>query len=410
MSRRRAGSNLEVALGGFNAPTSGTTGTTVTVSGLAFQLVFVFLWMSGRTETSDSAVLGTMRARASFGMFNASGQYTWGAAHANGSADSNSGEVHRNDCCIMRAGAEFGVDAATYRGMSLSSINSDGFTLAIDSHSTAAWAGQRIHYLALGGSDLNNSTVSSVTITSGTGNQSFTPLAYQPVALLFANMPITINTFLGPVTATIGAATGASDQWVWGGQADQNVGTTDTARYLRADECHASLDSAGGSLTSRARFVSLDASGFTVNRLEGAVNYATRYGALGGILAHAWDVHGEFGGWECDRRRVQAEGDPVLTHGTTQSTADTPQQDHTYSIGASVTGITQRCAHVHDIDNQATSTIAVGHRDDSVIMTTDTSAALDSQIAVSSHDSDGFTYSMPTSALSGYLVGYLALG
>jgi hypothetical protein len=101
-----------------------------------------------------------------------------------------------------------------------------------------------------------------------------------------------------------------------------------------------------------------------------------------------------------------------VTHGTTESTADTPQVDQIFSIRASVTGLTQRGAHVHDVDNVAQKHRRARHRDDSVIMAVDTSStpALDSRIAVTSHDSDGFTHTMLTNTNNWYIVGYLAFG
>jgi uncharacterized spore protein YtfJ len=404
------GSNLVAAVGGFNAPSSGTTGVTCSVSGLSFQPVFVFLWMVGRTETDDTPALNTASSKASFGMFNATTQYTWGSGHTHAGANSNSGMIHRTDCCIMKGPVEFGGSANLYRGMNLSSINSDGFTLAIHSSSTLAWAGERIQYLALGGSDLSSSKMGSFSITAGTGNQSSTGPGFQPVALLFPNVPLSPGTVTGPVALMLGAATGASNQFVWGGQCDHNVATMDTARYLITTECHGQFDTGGAGIGARLRFVSLDATGFTYNRLESAT-VTGFYGALGGaISAYVGTFTAASGGGSVTGVGFTPKAILFLTHGTTQSTADTPQQDMMYSIGACVAGVTQRCSHLHDVDNQANTVVGRGHRDDSVIMTSDATPALDSRITISSLDSDGFTYTMPTSTLNGYLVGYLALG
>jgi mannose/cellobiose epimerase-like protein (N-acyl-D-glucosamine 2-epimerase family) len=98
-----------------------------------------------------------------------------------------------------------------------------------------------------------------------------------------------------------------------------------------------------------------------------------------------------------------------VSHGTTQSTADTGQTNFCFSMGAVITGGVQLYDHAFSLNAAATSTVATAHGNNSVIATT-ASAAIDSKISVDSLDSDGFTYSMPVSTLSGYLVGYLALG
>jgi uncharacterized spore protein YtfJ len=407
-----AASNLEVALGGFNAPNSGTTGTTCTVSGLAFQPVFVFLWMTGRTETDDNSVLTSATSRMAFGMMDASAQYSWASGQVHNSASSNNGIRHNTGTAMYSTNAENGGSGQLFRGLNLTSLNSDGFTLEIGSAGTRAWVAERINYLALGGSDLSMTKVGTASVTSGTGNESYTPLASTPKALIFPNLNVALNTFAGPIMASIGMASGASNQFVWVGQSDQNVATMDTARYLRADECQAFADTGGTALTGRTRMVSLDATGWTLNRLESTgSNYTLPYGALGGAInAYVGTFTASSGGGSVTGVGFTPKAILFLTHGTTQSTADTLQQDEIWSIGAAITGVTQMCAHVHDVDNQANSVIARGHRNDSVAATTDSSAALDSRVAISSLDSDGFTYTMPTNTNNGYLVGFLALG
>ena len=218
---------LQAAVGGFNAPTGSTTGTTVAVTGLGFQPEFVFCWMVGRTETSDAAALSSITARPSFGMFaGPSERYAWGLYDEDGNTTIQTAMIHRDDVAMIQT------DTSAYKALDVDSMDADGFTLSIDSSGTGSWTAYRIQYLALGGGVFTLRDITSVTVNNATGNESYTPFASQPTALVFAGLDTASNSIAAALAALIGAATGSSNQWGWAGMNRDGSGTSEANNHL----------------------------------------------------------------------------------------------------------------------------------------------------------------------------------
>jgi hypothetical protein len=400
--------NLEAALGSLNTPNTTTTGTTVSVTGLSFQPKLVFLWMPGVATGAEPLLEATHAIFASWGMFSATEQYSWGAFHDDNNTNILAGGIHRTDACLIQSGGS----GTAWRAIEFHSMNADGFTIKVHATNAAqTWFAFRVGYLALGGTDLSDMKIGTVAPTTGTGNEAFTPLSFQPTALVFPSWNASLNTYLSNVQAGLGMATGASNMFVWSGFSASGVGTSNTQRYLRSDECAAMMGATAGGITTRTRLVSLDATGFTLNKLESfGSSYTLPYCAIRGPNVKVGTFTAGSGGGSVTGVGFTPKAIVFVTHGTTENTADTRSAEFIWSIGASLTGITQRSGSAHDIHNLAVSDTPCSSRADSVAHTISTAAALDSTVSISSHDSDGFTYTMPTSTNNGYLVGYLALG
>jgi hypothetical protein len=404
---------LSAAVGGFNLTASSSTGTDTAVTGVGFTPSLVFLWGTGRTETSDTAAFSdTVSALPTFGMFNAAGeQYAWGTGAADAADTMVTEMIHRTDSCFISGNVN-----GDYRAQVFVSMDGDGFTIEISANGGNAVGARRVHYLALGGGTLTNTKIGTVTVTGGaTGNEAFTPLAFQPAALVFAVINAATNAVAANVAATLGAATGASNQWTWSGQDLDNSATTEANSYMRTDECGGTVQANGASLDRRNRFVSMDATGFTVNRLENSAgNWTQPYCAIAGPNVKAGTFNPSSGGGSISGLGFQPKAILFVSHGIkTENAADTPTAEYALSIGASVgTGgsITQRYGLDHSGDNLALANTPTAIGNDGVVVGTSNLTSVTTKVAISSHDSDGFTYTMPVSTNSGQLVGYLALG
>lgn len=400
--------NLDAALGSLNTPNTTTTGTQVSVTGLSFQPKLVFLWMSGVATGAEPVLEATHGAFGSWGMFSSTEQYAWGAFHDDNNTNILTGGIHRTDCCLIQSGGS----GTAWRAIEFHSMNSDGFTIKVHATNAAqTWFAFRVGYLALGGTDLTDIKIGTVSPSTGTGNEAFTPTSFQPTAVIFPSWNASLNTYLSNVQVALGMATGASNMWVWSGFSASGVGTSNAQRYFRSDECTAQMGGTAGGVQTRTRLVSLDATGFTLNKLESfGGSYTQPYCAIRGPNVKAGTFTASSGGGSVTGIGFTPKTILFVTHGTTENAADTRGSEFIWSVGASLTGITQRSASYHDIHNLAVSDTPCSSRADGVITTISTAAAIDSVVSVSSHDSDGFTYTMPTSTNNGYIAGYLALG
>src|SRR3990167_5055521 len=182
----------------FNVSTA-AAGNTQAITGVGFQPKAVIFWWSGRTDSTDT--VGRLSMLSGVGICNASNSRVVAQGSADAAADSDTAALARSDSCI----APINGAAAGQGRMSLSSMDSDGFTLSIGIQMTAAY---RVHYLALGGTDLTNAAVGGWTTPGATGNQSVTGVGFQPDFILMLSMATTGT--LPLITSGIGFGVGAA--------------------------------------------------------------------------------------------------------------------------------------------------------------------------------------------------------
>lgn len=144
------------------------------------------------------------------------------------------------------------------------SFDPDGFSINWISNNGGPHV---INYLVVGGSNIVNVEVGSYAMpATATGNHSKTGLAFKPDAVVF--MPTDYTTVNNTGTRSnwgLGFAISSTQRasmnnWIHDGQA-----TSDTNRYLRADKCATRIDSATGTVSKEADFVSFNNDGWTLN-------------------------------------------------------------------------------------------------------------------------------------------------
>lgn len=397
------------AVGSLNT-TTGIAGSTVVVAGLGFQPVVVFFWWSGRTETIDAAgrathtrgfgaaVSATDRRRA-----NTLSQDTPTSMVTNRSQDDTE--------CIAIATILDAVDGL----MDLQSMDSGGFTLVVDDAFAASY---RIHYLAVGGSDITNVTGSFFTKATITGNQDITSLAFQPdLVLLFGSG----QTTMGGTVATdsrlyMGAFDAAGRQACYAGGSNDGAANAQTLSYANDVECFAQFDAAITVTNDRAQWVAMLANGFRINWIENTgataddISFIALKGGgyyVGSVLTQTDTVTdivaSGFG--------FQPASALFVSSGKAKNVADTVTDDDEWSCGAFSDTANRAACAVADDDAAATAVVSTAIEHDEVYVNIDaTTGSVEGLMDIKSVDSGGFTCIMDDADPAQAFVWYVAFG
>ena len=409
---------LNSTVGAFNTGT-GAVGTTVAVTGLGYTPKVVFFWWSGRTETTDTA--GRANHGRGFGSAVSATDRRCVYTHSDdASASAFAKNAMRSDACIavLVTGAASGLLDGL---LDLQSMDSDGFTLVVDDQFATSF---RIHYLALGGSDLTN--VEGGVFTNSTSaapvSQSVTT-SFKPDCLVFfsTSNPNNDGTIVADSSMCIGAvgsgtiSGNVSQQGVWAGGSNDAAATMQTISYCIASECIAVIGAPVTGLTARATFTSFDVTpGFTINWLETtALVRSTFYIALQGAKSYVsafitktdttTDItESGFG--------FSPKSTLFVSHGKASSTTDNAQDNDEWSCGAFSDISTRGTQGTMDVDAGADSIVATAVEHDEVYINIDTAGAVEGLMDIKSVDVDGFTCIMDNADPSAAFVWYLAFG
>lgn len=143
------------------------------------------------------------------------------------------------------------------------SFDSDGFTLNWGTVGDAS--GHPGYALGLGGDDITNVAVVTLTQSVSTGNQAVTGVGFQPDLIIVYGARRTVFDSPGNnVIACVGAFDG-TNQWCCELYSEDGLGTSDTRRTLHTDQIIQFETPASGAATDEASAVSLDSDGFTIN-------------------------------------------------------------------------------------------------------------------------------------------------
>lgn len=395
-------SHASSKVGAFNTGTA-AAGNTVAVTGVGFQPKAVIFWWSGITGTTDAhSITHVIR-----GLGVASSTTSrWAVAsqseHASASADSDS--TYRNDAVI----ATLTIAAAVDGLMDLQSFDSDGFTLIIDD---AFAISHRVHYLALGGTDITNVATGVLTEPGATGSQSITGLGFQPQFVLFgAHGGTTANAVVVDSQLMIGMASGASNEVVCTGQAENASATMDTQSYCYGDESIALIG--GTEVTDgRANFTQFTSGGFDINWAERASTRLVPYLALrGGSYFVGDDVTATTNGTTLPISGMgfAPEAGFVFGHGKAENSVDTVSNDDRIVIGA-FTGTSERGSQgMLDEHNTPDSDTERAVEHDQVLF--NLQPAITGRVDVQSMDSDGWTLVMDSADFVAAFFGFAAFG
>lgn len=404
---------FESAVGTFTVPA--TTGTTVTVSGLAFAPKAVILWMAGNYATTPASGSGAMPMNSNFawlrpgaGFFTSTTARVAFGMHIRDNVGTTVafGTVRTDACLVMlNSGAD-------YSALDVQSMNSDGFTLVTES--TAPGADYHVSYLALGGSDITHASVGTFAVSSGTGNQSLTGVGFRPDGVLLLDAFATANAIEDGAAWVLGALTGASNQWTVSGASMGGVAATTSNRYMRSDECYTSLatDGVAGTLKYRMSLVSIDSDGITVNRIVMPNANNVHYLALKGCSIKAGTFTYNTSGAAVTGVGFTPKALLVATHGTTQSTAGTAQTHHLFALGAATSPTSRATHYALDVHAADPTNCLSSARNDALIETSNTTTtyATNARMDLTSLDSGGFTYVGDVVGSVNWLGGYVAFG
>ncbi len=240
------------------------------ITGVGFQPKALILWTSGGTADGTIQTQATLDARGSLGFVSSSATADQYAAGFEADTAGNGGRRLTQKAILLLNAAGTVVSEA-----SLSSFDSDGFTLSWTTNSTSET--QVIHYLALGGTDVQAKVI-SISAAATTGNFATTGAGFQPNALLSIGSLTLGSLDLGntPTLVRLGAAVSAANRWAVSAASWQST-SSQAWRYHRNDRFILQV-TADGATSAEIDHVSMDADGFTLNNVAGTA-------ARAGILA-----------------------------------------------------------------------------------------------------------------------------
>lgn len=405
---------LSAKAGHFIVNASDTVGTTINVTA-GFQPKAIVLWGMGRSEAVDTIGAASHRRAIGFGVSDTD-RRSLTQASENGAAAADADSYHTNARCYIVTDSD-GVEEG---GLDLSAIASwpaDGFQVIVDDQFATS---QRIHYLALGGTDITNVKSGQFTAPLVTGEFDVTDPGFQPDVVLFL-MPAILTS--APPSGrsngssfAFGAAVSSTQQAVLANATDEGSATMDTGAYLvEGPECIGCQDLANPlGLSRRYAYVSSIATGFRLNQLEGTTAVYLHYLALKGIQARVGSVLTQTD----TTTDIVASGfgfspEAVLFFSAcrAESTVDVGTAHDEWSIGAA-TSATERLAQgLIDENGTANAEITTALEFDEVyINIADAGDTLDGLMDYKSKDADGFTCIMDDADPSASMVAYVAFG
>lgn len=320
------------------------------------------------------------------------------------------------------------VDSCWYRGIiaastttgvfqnkaTISAIGADGFTVNWSLQDAA----RDYFYICIGGDDITNVDVGSLTTPAGTGDQTYTDPNFQPDFLMlfgstFASDDSAANT---SSQMHIGFANAVSQSCV-ACISEDNVATMDTGRYQRTDKILATF--IGNDTATKANEATLSAftsTGFTLNYTTATAGGLVGYLAIKGIGTTIGAITSPIAGATPVSQFTTTNTSPTgLMLFSTNNTAQTTLQDNNrFTIGSASDTTHRNTCWNGDQDNVANS-IAVRYVDTAkicLLATENVVTASSTKNAVadlSSFGSNGFTLSWSTiDAVNAYEVLYIA--
>jgi hypothetical protein len=174
----------QAQVGSFNTGT-GAAGTTINVS-CGFQPVAVLFWWSGRTQTTDTAGVASHQRGVGFAVSNTD----CCAVTAESTTGLSSSQTdHRQDnanAIVVISNTATAAVAGTAALSAKANWPANGFQLTIG---TAFTASLRVHFLALGGSDLTNAHTGNFSNpTAVNAAYDVTTVGFQPDCVFFLGM------------------------------------------------------------------------------------------------------------------------------------------------------------------------------------------------------------------------------
>jgi hypothetical protein len=399
--------SYDVKVGSFNTTTAAATNTVV-VNDVGFQPKFIFFWWNGRVDTTDAS--GRATHQRGFGAATSATDRRYATSLSQDAQPAMlTNTMQGNAACIGITTTADAIDGL----MDLQSMDAGGFTLVIDDAFTASY---RIHYIAIGGTDLTDVTTGQFTGNAAAGSQDVTSLSFQPDGIIFFGtaQASANNTVRADSRILLGAAD-ATNQYVWTGGSNDGAAASQSMSYCLSGECIANLISAVTSIENRATFTSFLSNGFRINWAEvttGSLVYffvAFKGGSFKfGDLLTQTDTSTAI---TESGLGFQPAGVMLVSAGRAESTADTATDDDELSIGAFTSTSVRVAMAVADDDAANDSIVSTSISYDEVYQNLNANTgAIEGEMDVQSVGSDGFTLIMDDADPSQSFVWYMAFG
>ncbi len=404
---------LSTKTGSFNTGT-GALGTTVVVNDVGFQPKVVFFWWNGRLDTTDA--VGRLTHQRGFGYAVSTSDRRFITSLAQDTPTSMlTNSMQGNAQCI---GITTTADAINGL-LDLQSMDSGGFTLVVDDVFLASF---RVHYLALGGTDIVNVAGNNFTKLNGTGNQDVEQVSFLPnFVFLFSTGQTTINnTIAGDSQLALGAAKSASSRYCYSGGSNDGSSNAQTMSYIVASECLAFFNAGITALEDRADFVNFHSSpayGFRLNWLAGTatakvINYVA-FEMSNAAAIVLGDLPTKTDGTDIAETGFGHVPKAALfvSHMKAVNTSPTPTDHDLWSMGAMTSASARMAMSIVDQDAAGTAVVgsAVEH-DEVYIHQPTTAATVDGLMDIKSVESDGFTCVMDDTDPTANYVWYISWG
>lgn len=401
---------LNAKVGQITQPTS--TNASFTTTGLGFQPKIIFFWLNQNTANATSS-----NAQIIFGVaVSSADRRCVSDIYDNGVATTSYASGMDNTKCIVVLNSAATVLVAA----DFVSMDAAGFTL---NFSTVDANARKIHYLALGGSDITNVKTGQFQTPGSTGNQASTDPGFKPDCLFIFGGRDTTSAPPNPSASTprvrIGIATSPTQRGTTQHSGGYDVGGTkaNAGTYQRTDRI--SVQTSAGEpdpITEGnvADLFSFDSTGFTLNWT--VLTNASRYMFYAAIKGGQFKV-GSFnqatstGNQSVTTLGFQPSG-IFLMSGNFTSSSSINNTAGRFSIGAATSSAARGSTWVGNTDGLATS-VAKSDFDSTKVVKMITEAASPTVNAAAdyvSNDGAGFTINNTAADATSREIIYLAFG
>lgn len=400
------------AVGAFNIGT-GAVGTTTAVTTTdpdsgTFQPKVILFWWSGRTENVDTT--GSLDVKPGFGWAGSSALFSALTTQMDdGPTTSATDRRITNAACISCLDTAGAIDGEA----DLQSFDVAGFTLEIQNQFAT---NLRVHYLALGGTDITNVGIVEFEEPAATGNQDYV-VGFRPDAVFIIGMGDS-QPAAPPVTQvyslmSIGIVAGSTpvNMVISAGSVDASADAF-TNRYSKSGECIA--QTIADVVQTRATLTQWNSDGFRLNWLERLETGRSHIAlCLKGGRYHVGSLitRTDTGTITVSGITFRPRAVLFLSNCAPENTVDTASPDWLWSIGAGISPTERGAQGVVDDDAATDMECAASVRHDVVYVdiniADDTVGGL---MDLQSIENDGFVCVMDDADLSAAFVPFMAFG
>ncbi len=384
--------------------TKTTSPGTQTISGIPFQpKALIFFWTKNPTSGTSTA-----NGMMGIGFYDGTTNASVATVAQDNVGTTNTGWIASSTYSIYTLNTTPAIAARA----SVTGFTADGFTL---NWPTADAQADIIHYIAIGGTDITNVKVGQFNGPATTGNFSVTTVGFQPDFVMLASTDRTATT-LDAVQAAGALNIGMFTSTTWGaiGWGSRDNQTTVTHAHALSD-AHAFYGIRRNSADQVATFVSMDATGFTLNFTTAGGNAPYIYIAIKGGQHRigSFTKRTSAGSQSITGLGFQPTGLMLFSHNSTagNGTVETANPAAAISIGASSGSAAMGTVWMHDRTIINTDVNMISHTNLVMRMGASNNGITDyGQATLTSYDTGGFTLNWTTSDATARRVLYWAIG